>query len=143
MNVAIYSPSGASAGIGFAIPVDNVNRVVPNLIINGRFMQPLVGISANDTANRLLKKELGIKGVLILEVTPNSPAAKAGLAGSQMLDGDLVLGDVIQSIDNVKVEDMNDFLTIIEKHKLNDTIMVRVLRKGRKKLTLPLTLFMQ
>lgn len=143
MNVAIYSPSGASAGIGFAIPVDSVNRVVPNLISNGRFKQPLVGISANDTANRLLKKELGIKGVLILEVSPNSPAAKAGLVGSQMLNGDLVLGDVIQSIDNIKVEDMNDFLNTIEKHKLNDTIMINVLRKGRKKLTLPLTLFMQ
>ncbi len=143
MNVAIYSPSGASAGIGFAIPVDNVNRVVPNLIANGRFVQPIVGISANDTANKLLVKELGIKGVLILQITPNSPAARAGLAGSQMVNGDLVLGDVIQAIDNVKVKDMNDFLGIIEKHKLNDVIQISVLRKGREKLTLPLKLFMQ
>ncbi len=143
MNVAIYSPSGASAGIGFAIPVDNVNRVVPNLITNGRFIQPIVGISANDTANRLIVKELGIKGVLVLQVSPNSPADKAGLVASQLVNGDLVLGDVIQAIDDEKVEDMNDFLNIIEKHQLNDKIMVKVLRQGRKKLTLPLTLFMQ
>ncbi len=143
MNVAIYSPSGASAGIGFAIPVDNVNRVVPNLITNGRFIQPIVGISANDTANRLIVKELGIKGVLVLQVSPHSPADKAGLVASQLVNGDLVLGDVIQAIDDEKVENMNDFLNIIEKHQLNDTIKVSVLRQGRKKLTLPLTLFMQ
>ena len=143
MNVAIYSPSGASAGIGFAIPVDTVNRVVPNLIRNGRFKQPIVGISANDTANKLIAKELGIKGVLILAVSPKSPAAKAGLIASHLVNGDLVLGDVIQSIDNEKVENMNDFLNIIEKHQLNDTIRVNVLRQGRKEISLPLTLFMQ
>jgi len=143
MNVAIYSPSGASAGIGFAIPVDTVNRVVPNLIRNGRFKQPIVGISANDTANKLIARELGIKGVLILAVSPQSPAAKAGLIASHLVNGDLVLGDVIQSIDNEKVENMNDFLNIIEKHQLNDTIRVNVLRQGRKELSLPLTLFMQ
>jgi len=143
MNVAIYSPSGASAGIGFAIPVDNVNRVVPNLITNGRFIQPIVGISANDTANKLIVKELGIKGVLVLQVGSGTPAEKAGLIASQLIGGDLVLGDVIQAIDNEKVENMNDFLNIIEKHQLNDTIMISILRQGRKKMTLPLTLFMQ
>ncbi len=143
MNVAIFSPSGASAGIGFAIPVDSVNRVVPNLIKNGRFIQPIVGISANDTANKLVLKELGIKGVLILQVSPNSPASKSGLKGSQLVNGDLVLGDVIQSIDGEKVEDMNDFLNIIEKHQLNDTITLQVLRNATKKMAIPVTLFMQ
>ncbi len=143
MNVAIYSPSGASAGIGFAIPVDSVNRVVPNLIKNGRFIQPIVGISANDTANRLVLKELGIKGVLILQVSPNSPASKAGLKGSQLVNGDLVLGDVIQAIGNEKVEDMNDFLNIVEKHQLNDTITLKVLRNATKQMEIAITLFMQ
>ncbi len=143
MNVAIYSPSGASAGIGFAIPVDKVNRVVPNLIANGRFVQPIVGFHANDTANKLVWKELGIKGILVLSVTPNSPAEKAGMLASQMVNGDLVLGDVIQAVDGKKVEDMNDFLNILEKHKLNDKITIDVLRNGRKKLKLRLTLFMQ
>lgn len=143
MNVAIYSPSGASAGIGFAIPVDSVNRVVPNLIKNGRFIQPIVGISANDTANKLVLKELGIKGVLILQVSPNSPAAKAGLEGSQLVSGDLVLGDVIQAIGDEKIEDMNDFLNILEKHQLNDTITLHILRNASKKMSVPITLFMQ
>jgi len=140
MNVAIYSPSGASAGIGFAIPVDNVNRVVPNLIANGRFVQPIVGISANDTANRLVEKELGLKGILVLQVSPNSPAQKAGLAPSRLINGDLILGDIIQAIDGKKVEDMNDFLKIIEKHQVNDKLRIKVLRQGRKALTLDLTL---
>lgn len=142
MNVAIYSPSGASAGIGFAIPVDRVNRVVPNLIKNGRYIRPHVGISANDTANKLLLKELGIKGVLILEVERHSPADRAGLIDSKLIDGDLILGDVIQSIDGEAIEDVNDFLDIIERRQLNDTIMLEVLRRGKTKLKVPLTLFM-
>ncbi len=142
MNVAIYSPSGVSAGIGFAIPVDKINRVVPNLIANGRFIQPIVGIIANDTTNNLVRDELGIKGILVLEVSPNSPADLAGIIGSQLINGDLVLGDVIQAIDGKKVEDMNDFLNIIEKHRLNDKIVITVLRKGIKKLNLPLKLFL-
>lgn len=143
MNVAIYSPSGASAGIGFAIPVDKINRVVPNLIRNGRFIQPIVGIHATDKTNKLINDELGIKGILVLGVTANSPAEKAGMIGSQLINGDLVLGDVIQAIDGQKVEDMNDFLNIIEKHKLNDHIVISILRNGREKINLPIKLFMQ
>ena len=143
MNVAIYSPSGASAGIGFAIPVDKINRVVPNLIRNGRFIQPIVGIHATDKTNKLINDELGIKGILVLGVTANSPAEKAGMIGSQLINGDLVLGDVIQAIDGQKVEDMNDFLNIIEKHKLNDHIVISILRNGREKMNLPIKLFMQ
>ncbi len=143
MNVAIYSPSGASAGIGFAIPVDNVNRVVPNLIKNGHFVQPIIGINANDTANKLIVKELGIKGILVLHVSPNTPAARAGMIASQLINGDLVLGDVIQAIDGKKVEDMNDFLNILETYQLNDKITLDVLRQGRKKMKLQLILFMQ
>ncbi len=143
MNVAIYSPSGASAGIGFAIPVDKINRVVPNIIVNGRYLRPHVGFNANDTANKVLLKELGIKGVLILEVEPNSPAARAGLIDSKLINGDLVLGDVITSIDNKPVENVNDFLDLIEQHKINDTVILGILRGGKTKLKVPLLLFMQ
>lgn len=143
MNVAIYSPSGASAGIGFAIPADKINRVVPNLIANGRFIQPIVGINATDTTNKLIKEELGIKGILVLDVIRNSPADKAGMIGSQLVNGDLVLGDIIQYIDGQKVENMNDFLNIIEQHKLNDKIIIDIIRNGRQKIKLPIKLFMQ
>lgn len=142
MNVAIYSPSGASAGIGFAIPVDKVNRVVPNLIKNGRYVRPHVGISANDTANKLLLKELGIKGLLVLEVEQDSPADKAGLIDSKLINGDLILGDVIQSVDGKPIEDVNDFLDTIEQYKINDTVMLEILRKGKTKLKIPMELFM-
>lgn len=142
MNVAIYSPSGASAGIGFAIPVDKINRVVPNIIKNGRYIRPYVGINANDTANKVLLKELGIKGVLILEVERNSPAHRAGLQDSKLINGDLVLGDIITSINNIPVETVNDFLDIIEQYKINDTVMLGVLRAGKTKLKVPLKLFM-
>jgi len=141
MNVAIYSPSGASAGIGFSIPVDKVNRVVPNLIKNGRYVRPHIGISANETANKLLIKELGIKGLLILEVERQSPAGKAGLQGSKLIEGDLILGDVIQSIDGKPVENVNDFLDIIETRKTNDTLMIGLLRRGKQKLKVPMRLF--
>jgi len=143
MNVAIYSPSGASAGIGFAIPVDKINRVVPNIIKNGRYVRPHVGFNANDTANKVLLKELGIKGVLILEIEPNSPADKAGLIDSKLINGDLVLGDVITSIDNKPIENVNDFLDIIEQHKINDTIMLGIIRAGKTQLKVPLFLFMK
>ena len=143
MNVAIYSPSGASAGIGFAIPVDKVNRVVPNIIRNGGYVRPHVGFNANDTANKVMLKELGIKGVLILEVEPNSPAQRAGLRGSSLVNGDLMLGDVITSIDNKPVNDLNDFLDIIEQHKINDTVFLGILRAGKHRLKVPLNLFMR
>jgi len=143
MNVAIYSPSGASAGIGFAIPVNLINRVVPNLIQNGRYLRPIVGINANDTANKLLLKELNIKGVLILDTIANTPAARAGLKSSRLINGDLILGDIIQAVDGENIETLNDFLDIIEKHQVGDSITLSILRKGTKKLRVPLQLFLQ
>ena len=142
MNVAIYSPSGGSAGIGFAIPVDTINRVVPNIITNGRYVRPYVGINANDTANKVLLKELGIKGVLVLEVERNSPAFRAGLIDSKLINGDLVLGDIITSVNNTPVESVNDFLDIIEQYKINDTVMLGIIRGGKTRLNVPLVLFM-
>ena len=77
VNTAIYSPSGASAGIGFAIPVDEVNRIVPQLIRHGKVVRPGLGVQV---APDHLADELGINGVVIVGVQPGSPAAKAGLA---------------------------------------------------------------
>jgi S1-C subfamily serine protease len=77
VNTQIASPSGASAGIGFAIPVDEVNRIVPRLIKDGRFVRPALGVSAG-SAN--LQRALGLpKGVVVVQVTPGGPAARAGV----------------------------------------------------------------
>lgn len=143
VNVAIYSPSGASAGIGFAIPVDMVSRVVPNILENGRYVRPILGIHANDSINKAVIKELGFKGLLVLKVYPDSPAERAQLRSSSIADGELALGDIIQSIDGIEVNELDDLLDILEKHQINDVINLSILRNGKQKVKLPVKLFMQ
>ncbi len=79
VNTAIYSPSGSSAGVGFAIPADTVNRVVPQLIKNGKIYRPSLGAEIDDQFSRTVTQRLGVEGALIFRVQPNSPAAQAGL----------------------------------------------------------------
>jgi S1-C subfamily serine protease len=142
VNVAIYSPSGASAGIGFAIPVDTVNRVIPNLLKHGRYIRPVLGISANKAVSEAVMKELGKKGVLILKVSKGSPAEQAGLHPTRVINGELVLGDFIQSIDGKAVENMHDLLEILDKHRINDVINLGILRAGEQKLEVRVKLSM-
>src|SRR5262245_25839212 len=99
-NSAIYSPSGAYAGIGFAIPVDPVNQVVPELISRGRVERPGLGIRP---ADEQLARRLGVRsGVLVVEVNPNSAAEKVGLRSTRRTDdGEVELGDVILTVDGV------------------------------------------
>lgn len=131
VNVAIYSPSGASAGIGFAIPVDTVNRVVPQLVKNGRYIRPILGITMNDDVNERVVERLGVKGVLVLEVASNSPAQQAGLRGTEVQANDeLILGDIIQSIDGKAVTNTSELSAAMDKYNLNDTIKVQFLREG-------------
>jgi S1-C subfamily serine protease len=79
VNTAIFSPSGASAGVGFAVPVDTVNRVIWQLISSGRYAPPSLGIEVHEAFNRALMRELGLKGVAVLRVSPGSAAEQAGL----------------------------------------------------------------
>ncbi|MCC4119051.1 S1C family serine protease, partial [Aromatoleum toluclasticum] len=81
INTAIYSPSGASAGIGFAVPVDTVMRVVPQLIKHGLYVRPVQGIQIDEDVNARLLEELEVEGVVVLRVMPGSAADKAGLRG--------------------------------------------------------------
>lgn len=143
VNVAIYSPSGASAGIGFAIPIDAVKRVVPNLLENGRYVRPVLGIHINDTINKTVMDNLGHKGLLVLKVYPNSPAAKAGLKASKIVHGELELGDIIESINGKKVNELDDLLDILESHNINDVISLNILRNETKQVKLSVKLFMQ
>ncbi len=130
VNTQIASPSGASAGIGFAIPVDEVNRIVPRLIKDGRFVRPALGVSAGP-AN--LQRALSLpKGVTILQVGANTPAAKAGLQpfrrGSK---GEVVMGDVITAINDEAVADLDAMLTLLERRQPGESVTLSVWRSGQ------------
>ncbi|CAA6820074.1 MAG: HtrA protease/chaperone protein [uncultured Thiotrichaceae bacterium] len=143
VNVAIYSPSGASAGIGFSIPVDTVNRVVPNLIENGRYLRLVLGISTNDNVNKMLKIERKIEGLLILRVVENSPADKVGLIPTVVRRGEVLLGDVIRSVDGERVDKLGDLLDILETKELNQLVTLEVLRQGQDIIEMPVKLSLQ
>ena len=137
VNTAIASPSGSSAGVGFAVPVDTVNRVVPELIANGKLTRPKLGISL---APDQVLRGTGVQGVLIMGVEEGSGAAQAGLRGTQWTqDGRIRLGDVIQGIDGKPIRSADDLLSALEKHKSGDVVKVTVLR-GDKKLTVEVPL---
>jgi S1-C subfamily serine protease len=127
VNTAIVSPSGAYSGIGFAIPVDTVNRVVPQLIRRGRVPRPDLGVSF--VAERQTRsRQIGIRnGLLILDVKPSSGAAHAGLRPTRRdTDGDLILGDVVIAIDGQPVQREADVEVIISKHQPGDTVKVTI-----------------
>jgi len=134
INTMIYSPSGAYAGIGFAVPVDTVNRVVPKLIAYGRYVRPTLGISANDEVSRRLLAPSGRNGVVVLQVVAGSPAARAGLHAAQMTNaGRVVLGDVIVAIDGKKIEDFGDLASRLDEHVLGDRVTLTVERDGKRR----------
>ena len=136
VNTAIFSPSGSSAGIGFAVPVNTVNRVVPQLLRHGRVIRPGLGVRIADDATAA---RLGILGVLIFDVTEGSAAA-AGLRGTRRDNqGRLILGDVIVAIDDTAVTSMNDLMTVLDTYKVGDQVTVAVQRDGER-LTVPMTL---
>jgi S1-C subfamily serine protease len=128
VNTAIFSPSGAYAGIGFAIPVDTVQWVVPDLIQHGRVIRPSLGVQV---ASHQVTRRLGIEGALILEVVPGGAAARAGLRPTVRNDrGNLVLGDVIISIDGQPLRGSSDLLLLLEQHDAGDRVTVRIERGG-------------
>ena len=132
VNTAIYSPSGAYAGIGFAVPADEVNRVVPSLIAHGRYQRPYLGVVMNDRLSDLVTEELGVEGVLILRVEAGSAAAEAGMRGTRILgEKDLVPGDIIQSIDEHRVYDSADLTDTLERYDIGDRVRIGFLREGR------------
>jgi len=130
VNTQIASPSGASAGIGFAIPVDEVNRIVPHLIRDGRYTRPALGVSA---AAANVQRALNLpKGVVLTQVVPGSPAAKAGLQpfrrGSR---GEIVGGDIITAVNDEAVAGLDDMLTTLERRRVGDTVTLTLWRGGQ------------
>jgi S1-C subfamily serine protease len=126
MNTMIYSRSGASAGIGFAVAARTIARVVPQIIANGRPVRLGLGVTVDPLGR--LEERYGIRGVVVLDVPAGSAAAREGLQGiTQTMDG-LVLGDVVIGIDDVVVADYDDMYNAIDAHKTGDTIAVKVRR---------------
>ena len=132
VNTQIASPSGGSAGIGFAIPVDEVNRIVPRLIRDGRFVRPAIGVSAGPPN---LQRALNLpKGVAIVQVGNGTPAARAGLqAFRRGSRGEVVAGDVITAINGDAVNDFDDMLTLLENRQPGETVALTVWREGRSR----------
>jgi len=128
VNTAIFSPSGTYSGVGFAIPVDEVNRVVPQLIRNGTVLRPGIGIRAVPDA---VTHGWGLKGALVLDVQPDSPAEKAGLRGTQR-SGMRVqrLGDVIIAVNGERVRSVEGLFKALAQHEIGETVKLTILRDG-------------
>jgi S1-C subfamily serine protease len=129
INTAIYSPSGASAGIGFAVPVNIVNRIVPEIIKYGKAMKPGLGVTI---ANRQITRRLGIEGVLLLNIQPGSSAEKAGLRGTRRVGDKIVLGDIIQSVNDVKISTYDDLRNEFDKYRVGDEVVLGIIRDERR-----------
>jgi S1-C subfamily serine protease len=127
INTAIYSPSGAYAGIGFAVPVDEVNRVIPLLIKDGKLIKPGLGVSLADSR---ISERLGVKGMIIVEVYKGSGADKAGLRPTQQYGGEILLGDIITKVDGKAIRDFDDIRDSLEIHSVGDVIPLTIEREG-------------
>lgn len=133
VNTAIYSPSGASAGIGFSIPVDVVSWVIPDLIQYGKVNRPLIGVS-------LARPLRNIKGAIVLGVEENSPAQRAGIQPTTVdQNGNINLGDIIVAINQESVASNSDLYLALEKYQAGDEVLVTVKRNDRE-LQLPVQL---
>ena len=130
VNTAIYSTSGSSAGIGFAIPVDAVNRVVPQIIRSGRFVRPDMGVGLDPRYSGPFARRLGVEGVLVAYVEPGSPAEAAGLRSAVGTPAGYV-GDVIVGIDDRAVKDVPAYYRTLERYKAGDTVTLRFVRAGQ------------
>lgn len=129
VNTQIISPTGASVGLGFAIPVDEVRDVVPSLIEHGRILRPQLGVELN--VNDSMR--FGLQGVLVWTVAENSGAERAGLrpGARRAEDGSLLLGDIIVAADGTPTPDRNALLHVLERRSIGDTVELDVRRGDR------------
>jgi S1-C subfamily serine protease len=133
MNTAIFSPSGASAGIGFAVPVDTINRVAPELIEKGRYAPPSLGIEVDDVLSRAIARQFGVAGAAVFRVRQGSSGAQAGLRGVRMGPRDSIIpGDVIVAVDGKDVDSGALLAARLDDHKPGDTVRLTVWREGKQ-----------
>lgn len=140
INTAIYSPSGTYAGIGFAVPVDTVNRIVPKLIAHGTYQRPKLGITIDEELNRYITSMLGVEGVAIIGVQKGSPADKADLQGTKINPkGEMIAGDIILSINGEEIDSISTLLSTLEKYTKDQSVKLKYLRNSREN-TISITL---
>jgi S1-C subfamily serine protease len=130
----IFSKSGSSAGIGFAVPIATISRIVPQIIKTGRAEQ--LGLGINIDPMQKIERRLGLNGVIVLAVPPDSPAAKAGIRGVKQTARGIVLGDVIVGVDEKRIETFDDLYSSLDIHRPDDVVKVTVAR-GEETLTMP------
>jgi len=131
MNTVIFSTSGSSAGLGFAVPVDTIKVVVPQLIQHGKLIRPGLGIGIvpDSMKRRILGND---KGIVVSYVDDKGSAAKAGIQGmTQDQFGRTYLGDIILSVDGQDVNNLDDIYQVLDKHKVGDEVMVKYRREGK------------
>jgi S1-C subfamily serine protease len=126
VNTAIYSPSGASAGVGFAVPVDTVNRVVPQIIARGHYSPPSLEIEADDTLSRAVARELGVQGVAVLR---GAPPFRGARLGSRNL---VVPGDVILAVEGKAVASSAQLAALLDDYQAGSEVTVDVWRDGKQ-----------
>jgi S1-C subfamily serine protease len=130
INTAIYSPSGANAGIGFAVPVDTINAIVPQLLKTGTLVRPGLGINI---LSDQIAAQYKIDGVAVLGVTPGGAAEKAGIRGTQPARGGWELGDVIVKLDGVEIHRSSDLFRAIDAHKVGDEVELTLQFQGQRR----------
>lgn len=133
VNTAIYSPSGASAGIGFSIPADVVNWVIPELIRFGRIMRPSMGM---EFARQSFVQRLGLEGALVLDVMQGEAADRAGIRPTvRDRTGSIRLGDLIVAINKDKISSYSDIVLALEKYKPGEVVQLGIVRDGKQMTT--------
>jgi S1-C subfamily serine protease len=130
VNTQIVSPSGAYAGIGFAVPVDTVNRIVPELIKHGKLIRPGLGVSLVPDS---IAKRWGIKGLVIGKVSRGGSADRAGLRGARETQaGRIELGDIVVAIDGKPVETIDNMMDLMEARKVGDQVTLDIIRANKR-----------
>jgi S1-C subfamily serine protease len=133
ITTAIYSPSGAYAGVGFAVPVDVINRIVPKLIATGRYQRPDLGFLTDESINKTITEHLQVSGVAVLRVVPNSGSEEAGLRAAQLDNrGGIVVGDVVVAINGKPVASPSELNSHLDEFEIGDVVKLVLLRNGKQ-----------
>jgi S1-C subfamily serine protease len=138
VSTAIFSPSGGSVGVGFAVPINTAKRIIPELINRGYVARPYLGITGHEVFPALAQTlRLPVKeGIMVVEVTPGSPAQRAGIRGGDRAAqvGNMIIrvgGDIITEVDQVKVRTFEELSDFIEAKQPGDTVSLTFNRQGK------------